>query len=88
MGNPRAKKGVQTGSEGVRGRNKSEQQVDSRSKLGKEGVVSPPPQGQIRNWEPETQAGQVGRSLRQNIKKKRKKEKNKKPLGRLGASVG
>lgn len=45
MGNPRAKKGVQTGSEGVRGRNKSEQQVDSRSKLGKEGVVSPPPPG-------------------------------------------
>lgn len=41
MGNPRAKKGVQTGSEGVRGRNKSERQVDLRSKLWKEGVVSP-----------------------------------------------
>lgn len=40
------------------GEDKSEQQVDLRSKLRKKGVV-PMLQGQIRDWEPEIQAGQV-----------------------------
>ena len=60
-GSPRAKKGIQAGNEGVRGgggEDKSEQQVDLRSKLRKKGVV-PMLQGQIRDWEPEIQAGQV-----------------------------
>lgn len=48
------------------GEDKSEQWMDLRSKLGKEGVVSTP-WGQIRNWDPETQAGPVRRTLRENI---------------------